>query len=79
LRDQLAAERLGEDGLVEMVVGWREGETFDVEARFANGDFLIIPRLAAELVAQQPDVIVATGSSEAKAFQAATRDIPIVS
>src|SRR5258708_3416480 len=59
-------------------LGWREGETLDVEVRFANGDFLMLPRLAAELVAQRPDVIVATGSSETKALQDATRDIPIV-
>jgi putative ABC transport system substrate-binding protein len=59
-------------------LGWREGETFDVDARFGKGDFSIIPRLAEELVAQRPDVIVATGSSETKALQAATRDIPIV-
>jgi putative tryptophan/tyrosine transport system substrate-binding protein len=60
-------------------LGWREGETFVVDARFANGDFSIIPRLAVELVAQRPDVVVATGSSEAKALQIATQDIPIVS
>lgn len=49
-----------------------------MDARFANGDFSNIPRLAVELVALRPDVIVATGSSETKALQAATRDIPIV-
>src|SRR5262245_2720581 len=59
-------------------LGWREGDTFDVDARFANGDFANIPRLAAELVALRPDLIVATGSSETKALQAATRNIPIV-
>jgi putative tryptophan/tyrosine transport system substrate-binding protein len=59
-------------------LGWRERETFDMEARFANGDSSLIPRLAAELVARRPDVIVATGSSETKALHAATRDIPIV-
>jgi putative ABC transport system substrate-binding protein len=64
------------EGLQQL--GWREGDTFDVDARFASGDFSNIPRLAAELVALRPDVIVATGSSETKAFQAATRDIPIV-
>jgi ABC-type uncharacterized transport system substrate-binding protein len=58
--------------------GWREGETIEVEARFANGDASLIPRLAAELVAQRPHVIVATGSSETKALQAATGNIPIV-
>jgi len=64
------------DGLHQL--GWREGETYDVEPRFANGDFSIIPGLAAELVARRPDVIVATGSSETTALQAATRDIPII-
>jgi putative ABC transport system substrate-binding protein len=59
-------------------LGWRERETFDMEARFANGDSSLIPRLAAELVARRPDVIVATGSSETKALHAATQDIPIV-
>jgi ABC transporter substrate binding protein len=50
---------------------------FNVEARFANGDFLNIPPLASELVTLRPDLIVATGSSETTALQAATRDIPI--
>jgi putative ABC transport system substrate-binding protein len=59
-------------------LGWREGETFEVDARFANGDFSIIPRLAEEIVARRLDVIVATVSSETKALQAVTRDIPIV-
>src|SRR5215475_13353951 len=59
-------------------LGWREGETFEMDARFASGDFSIIPRLAAELVAWRPDVIVSAGSTETKALQAVTREIPIV-
>src|SRR5215471_13800709 len=59
-------------------LGWREDHTFNVEPRFANGDSLNIARLASELVTLRPDLIVATGSSETKALQAATRDIPIV-
>jgi len=59
-------------------LGWREGETFDVDARFAGGDFSIIPHLAVELVARRPDVIVTTGSTETKALQVATKEIPIV-
>jgi hypothetical protein len=35
-----------------------------VDAQFGNGDFSTIPRLAKELVAQRPDVIVATGSED---------------
>jgi len=43
-------------------LGWREGETFDLDAQFAGDDFSIIPRLAAELVARPPDVIVGQGA-----------------
>ena len=59
-------------------LGWKAGDTLDMEERHAQGDAAILPRLAAELVAQRPDVIGATGVTEAKALQAATRDIPIV-
>jgi len=59
-------------------LGWREGATFDVDARFAGGDFSTISRLAVELVARRLDVIVATGSTETKALQVATKEIPIV-
>ena len=45
--------------------------------RICNGDLASLPRLAAELVALRPDVLIAVGSTEAKALQAATSDIPI--
>src|SRR4051812_14680669 len=59
-------------------LGWRIGETLEIEERHAGGDTASLPRLAAELVAKRPDVIGATGGTEAKALQNATRDIPIV-
>ena len=59
-------------------LGWRIGETMDIEERWAEGDFTRLPGLANELVGLRPDVIVATGSSETKSLQAATRDLPIV-
>jgi ABC-type uncharacterized transport system substrate-binding protein len=59
-------------------LGWRIGETLDLEERHASGDTASLPRLAAELVAKRPEVIGATGGTEAKALQDATRDIPIV-
>ena len=49
-----------------------------IEMRSSNGDLASFPRLAAELVALRPDVLVAGGTIEAKALQAATSDIPIV-
>jgi putative tryptophan/tyrosine transport system substrate-binding protein len=58
-------------------LGWREGENLQIETRSSNGDLASLPRLAAELVAPQPNVLVAVGSTEAKALQAATSDIPI--
>src|SRR5436305_854475 len=59
-------------------LGWRANETIDIDERWADGDSSILARLATELVQLRPDVIAATGTSEAKALQAATRDIPIV-
>jgi putative tryptophan/tyrosine transport system substrate-binding protein len=59
-------------------LGWREGENLHVEWRFADGDPASRQRLAAELVALRPDILVAAATIETKAFQAATSDIPIV-
>jgi putative ABC transport system substrate-binding protein len=59
-------------------LGWRLGETLEIEERHASGDTASLSRLAAELVAKRPAVIGATGGTEAKALQNATRDIPIV-
>jgi putative tryptophan/tyrosine transport system substrate-binding protein len=59
-------------------LGWRLGDTLAFEERHANGDVSALPRLAAELVGLRPDVIGATGTTEAQALQQATRDIPIV-
>src|SRR5262249_17273352 len=56
--------------------GWREGENLQIEIR-SNGDLARLPGLAAELVALRPDVLVAPGSNETKALQAAASDIPI--
>jgi putative ABC transport system substrate-binding protein len=58
-------------------LGWREGENLQIAARSCNGDIASLPRLAAELVALRPDVLIAVSSTEAKALQAATSDIPI--
>ena len=57
--------------------GWREGENLQIELRHGSGDLAKLPQLAAELVALRPDVLIANGSDETKALQAATSDIPI--
>jgi putative ABC transport system substrate-binding protein len=59
-------------------LGWRANETIDIDERWADGDVSRLARLASELVQLRPDVIATTGTSEAKALQAATQDIPIV-
>jgi putative ABC transport system substrate-binding protein len=59
-------------------LGWRAGETLDIDVRFAHGDSSRFPELAKGLVALRPDVIAATGASETKALQRATQDIPVV-
>jgi putative tryptophan/tyrosine transport system substrate-binding protein len=59
-------------------LGWREGENMQLEIRHGEGDPASLPRLAAELVALRPDVLIAASSDETKALQAVTSDIPIV-
>ena len=59
-------------------LGWRVNETIEIEERWADGDGSRLPSLAGELIQLRPDVITATGTSEAKALQVATRDIPVV-
>src|SRR5229473_2562469 len=59
-------------------LGWRGNETIDIDERWADGDVSRLARLASELVQLRPDVIATTGTSEAKALQAVTPDIPIV-
>ena len=59
-------------------LGWREGENLQIEVRSSQDGLASLPRLAAELVALRPDVLLAPGSDETKALQAVTSDIPIV-
>jgi ABC-type uncharacterized transport system substrate-binding protein len=59
-------------------LGWREGENLQIEWRVADGDPAGLQQQAAELVSLRPDVLIGFGSSETKALNAATSDIPIV-
>jgi putative ABC transport system substrate-binding protein len=59
-------------------LGYVEGETFVIEARFANGQYERLPGLSAELVNLKVDVIVAQGTPATSAAQKATMKIPIV-
>ena len=58
--------------------GYSEGKDFNVEWRFAEGNYQTIPQLAAELVALKVDVIVLGTPAAVKPVQTATKVIPIV-
>ena len=60
------------------VLGLVEGKQVVYEARYARGALDRLPALAAELIALQPDVIVALGTPTAIAAKKATSSIPIV-
>src|SRR5450631_4237084 len=55
--------------------GWIEGKNLLVEYRY---DWNRLPAVAAELVALNPDLIVAAGAQSAVAMKSATATIPIV-
>jgi putative tryptophan/tyrosine transport system substrate-binding protein len=60
-------------------LGWHEGDNLHFEGRSNKlGDPASLLRLAAELVALRPDVLIAVSSDETKALQAVTNEIPIV-
>ena len=64
------------EGLGEL--GHVAGRTFEMEARFAEGQLDRLPGLALELVALQVDVIAVIGAVTFWAARQATSDIPIV-
>src|SRR5262245_32760246 len=59
-------------------LGWVEGKNFTIEYRFAEQKTERLPELAAELVRQKVNLIVATGRAPAFAAKNATTIIPIV-
>jgi ABC-type uncharacterized transport system substrate-binding protein len=73
MKDVLEAFR---QGLREL--GYVEGRTITVEARWADGKYDRLPALAAELVRLRVDVIVAVAAPAIRAAKEATTTIPIV-
>lgn len=59
-------------------LGYAEGQAIAIEYRYADGDSSRLPRLAAELVEYDLDVIVAFGTQANTAAKAETSSIPIV-
>src|SRR5690242_12551650 len=64
------------DALNEL--GYVEGKNIQIETRSAQGQESRLPQLAADLVRDQIDIIVAVQTPAAHAAKNATRDIPIV-
>jgi putative tryptophan/tyrosine transport system substrate-binding protein len=63
-------------GLREL--GWREGHNIAIEYRFAEGQGDRLPALAADLVREQVELVVAAGNASVVAASKATASIPIV-
>jgi putative ABC transport system substrate-binding protein len=59
-------------------LGWIEGQNLILEYRWAEGDVSRLPALAAELIRDGVDLIVAPAGSAAQAAKKATSSIPIV-
>jgi putative ABC transport system substrate-binding protein len=59
-------------------LGWTRGKNITVEERWANGDLGRMPRLIAEVIARNVDVIVTGTDSGALAARKTTSTIPIV-
>ena len=63
-------------GLADL--GWSDGPNLRMDVRWGGGDVSKIWTFAKELVAMQPDVILAQGTPVTAALQRETRTIPIV-
>jgi putative tryptophan/tyrosine transport system substrate-binding protein len=59
-------------------VGYVEGETVKIEARWARGNPDTLPQLTRQLIQLHADVLVATARPSIEAARAATSDLPIV-
>jgi putative tryptophan/tyrosine transport system substrate-binding protein len=58
--------------------GWTDGRNLRMEVRWGGGDVNRTRTFAKELVALQPDVILAQGTPGTAALQRETRTIPVV-
>jgi len=59
-------------------VGYIEGQNLTVEARYAEGDFSLIPQLATDLIRRGAAVIVTTGTTSTLGAKKGTPSTPLV-
>jgi putative ABC transport system substrate-binding protein len=64
------------DGLQQL--GWTDGRNVRIDTRWPGGDADRSRKYAAELVALEPDVILASSTASVAALQRITRSVPIV-
>jgi putative ABC transport system substrate-binding protein len=60
------------------VIGWSHGRNVRIDYRYAGGDANRVRKYATELLALEPDVILASGSITVAPLLQATRTVPIV-
>ena len=59
-------------------LGWTEGRNIQIDTRWALGDIEAMKRLAGEIVASQPDLIITSTTPATAAMLQQTRTIPII-
>ena len=59
-------------------LGWTEGRDVHIDIRWGGGDADQFRKYAAELIALEPDVVLATSGATMPALMQATRTVPIV-
>src|SRR5579872_434176 len=59
-------------------LGWHEGANLTLDWRWTGGDAALFERFAGELVALNPDALLAEGSPSVLALRRATARVPIV-
>ena len=64
------------DGMREL--GYKDGQSVVIETRWAHGDITRYPRLARELIARRPAVIVAPCGPSLRAIREITRTVPVI-
>jgi putative ABC transport system substrate-binding protein len=74
--DQQARMEVFRQAMLQL--GWSEGRNVRFDIRWGEGDLDTVRKQAEELVALEPDIILASGSSALAAFQRVTRRLPIV-
>jgi len=78
VNDQEGQARLATFKQAMEQLGWSEGRNMQIDIRWGEDDIAIERKYAAELVALNPDLILAGGSVSMTALQPLTRTVPIV-